>query len=62
MLPLYTYIYLGFVGFYGLLFKPADILLLFGKQRSVFHAVKGMMVFLQDKLEIIISAKVECTY
>ncbi len=32
-------LYLGFVDFYGLLFKTADILLVFRKQRSVFHAV-----------------------
>ncbi len=36
---MYTCIYLRFVGFYGLLYKARDILLVFRKQRSVFHAV-----------------------
>ncbi len=39
ILRMYTCIYLRFVGFYGLLYKAGDILLVFRKQRSVFHAV-----------------------
>ncbi len=41
ILPLYTYIYLGFVDFYGLLYKTADMFLVFRKQRPVFHADDG---------------------